>query len=70
MNIMEELSREVARVGGIKARYETMRGMPGVNVEPALSIMNASLSAAHRAAGLGDPETIIMQIENLKGFTE
>lgn len=70
MNIMESLSREIARVASLKTRYEGLRGLPGTNVEPAISIMEASLEVACVAIGEGEPKMILMNIENLKAFEE
>lgn len=69
MNLPEKLSREIARVTGIRASYYTLRNTPGVNVAPAMTMMAQSLERAHKAAGSGDPAEQIAAIKDLEGFT-
>lgn len=65
MNVMEKLSREVARVSQLALRYEEI-GAPGAF---ALAMMNAALEKAHLAAGSGAAEPVIAALVDLEGFT-
>lgn len=70
MNVAEKLAREIARVTELRGQYESLRGMPQVNVEPAIAMLNAALERAKRAAGLDDALTQIAAVLDLEGFTE
>lgn len=70
MNVAEKLAREIARVTELRGQYESLRGLPQVNVAPALAMMNAALERAKRAAGLDDTLAQIAAVHDLEGFTE
>ena len=67
-NLAEELPKEQARVRAIRDQYIECRGMPQVNVEPAIAMMDASLRYAEEAAAAGDIVKMLMALENLKTY--
>lgn len=53
VNLVEGLSREIARVTELRGQYESVRG-PGVLVEPQIRMMNSAIEIGHKAMGSGD----------------
>jgi hypothetical protein len=49
-------------------QYESCRGMPNVNVEPAIYMIKQSLKRAEKAAISGDLIAILEAYEDLKGI--
>lgn len=68
INVAEALATEIARVSALRERYRAMRGMPQVNVEPAIWMMTAALESATRASGTNDAVECIRALEDLRGF--
>jgi hypothetical protein len=65
----DALRREMARVRDeVMPAYLALRGMPNVNVEPALYLMRASLDAAAQALARGDVVAMLRAYEDLKGY--
>lgn len=63
------LPHEMARVrDNVMPQYLALRGMPNVNVEPALYLMRASLDAASKAMAEGDLVAMLRAYEDLKGY--
>ena len=69
MNIAEKLASEIRRVTELKAQYEALDGTHGVNVKPAIHMMDAALKYAIKSAGLPDAVTQIAALRDLEGFT-
>ncbi|MDQ2084780.1 hypothetical protein RA307_31765 [Xanthobacteraceae bacterium Astr-EGSB] len=70
MNFPEKLTHEVARVTRLQVRYEGMRGLPQVNVEPVLALIRASLSRAFVAISEGDIAAQALALADLEGYRE
>jgi hypothetical protein len=70
VNLMDALTRQIARVAVIGERYSSLGGMPGVDVQPVIRSIDRALETAHEAAASGDPQTIIRSLRNLEGFEE
>lgn len=70
MNVMEQLSRETARVAALKVRYDDLRGQERVEVRPTVWMINQTLEQAHEAAGSGDPIKVIAALKGLEGWQE
>lgn len=70
MNVPEKLAREIERVTRLRSQYETMLTMPGCNVRPVIAMINLSLNAAQRAAGVDDAQEQIAALVDLQGYTE
>lgn len=67
--LAEALPREMARVrDDLMPQYLALRGIPNVNVEPALYLMRASLDAAAKAMAEGDLVAMLRAYEDLKGY--
>jgi hypothetical protein len=69
-NLVGGLGEEIERVTKIRSLYESLRGTPGVNVEFAIAMMNASLKNAQTALNGGEIEPMMAAIEDLRTFTE
>lgn len=70
-NLVEGLSREIARVTEIKALYQKWQGnMLGANFGPAILMMSHDLEAAQNAMGGGDIRKMATALEALKGWQE
>lgn len=70
VNLMEALTRNIARVAVIGERYRSLDGMPGVDVQPVVRSIDRELETAHRAAASGDALTIIRSLRDLEGWNE
>lgn len=64
----EEYPKEQARVRAIRDQYVECRGMPQVNVEFAIALMDAALKEADEAAVSGDLPRMIRAYSALKEF--
>lgn len=69
-NVAEKLASEIRRVTTIREHYKRLDGMPGVNVKPAMAMMDYSLQAAIAAAGQDDALTQIAAVKDLQGYSE
>jgi hypothetical protein len=70
VNLMDALTRQIARVAVIGERYRCLGVMPGVNVLPVIHLIDRALETAHEAAASGDALTIIRSLRDLEGFEE
>lgn len=68
MNVAEKLAREIARVTTLRGHYAELDGTPGVNVKPALMMMDHTLEQAKLASGLDDAEVQLVCLKALEGF--
>lgn len=68
MNMAEALSREVQRVTELCERYRSIEKHQGLNVGPAIAMMDIALEGAHIAAGSNDALQVIQAYTYLKGF--
>ncbi len=65
----DALPREMARVRDeAMPQYLALRGMPGVSVEPALTLMRASLDRAAKAMAEGDVAAMLRAYQDLKEY--
>lgn len=63
------LPKEISRVRDeLLPQYLSLRGMPGVWVEPAIALMQAALSKADRAMIEGDTVAMLACYQELQGF--
>lgn len=69
MNAAEKLAHEIERVTKLRAQYESLRGMPQVSVEFAVSEMTASLDRAKAAAGTDDGVDVLRALAELAEWT-
>lgn len=69
MNLPESLAREIGRVTELREQYQSMAGMPGINVAPAVVMMDAALERAKAASGSPDIEGQIHALNDLQGFS-
>lgn len=67
-NLADALADEQARVRELRDEYASCRGMPMVNVEPALVLMDHALSQAEKAAASGDVLEVMKAYNTLMGF--
>lgn len=65
-----KLLKEIERVAGLRARYESFRGMRGVNVEPAIAFMTIAIGLGRDAIEADDAVDAIAALRQLEGFTE
>jgi hypothetical protein len=65
-----KLLKEIERVAGLRARYESLRAMPQVNVEPVINLMTFWIDAARRAIEEEDGMQAMLALHELEGFTE
>ena len=70
MNLPEKLAREISRVTQLREQYISLRSWPGVNVEPAIYMMEDALEKAKQAAGSPDIEGQISAVKDLEGYTD
>jgi len=62
------LPNEIQRVSRIRDEFISLRGMPGVMVEPQIAIMTAEIDRATRACASGDVIGMMRAYESLKGY--
>lgn len=67
-SLAEALPREINRVRAVQDTYKQLRGMPGVIVEPAIAMMEASIAEGIAALASGDVVRMLRSHEDLKGF--
>lgn len=65
-----KLLKEIERVAGLRERYKSLRGMPGVNVEPAIAFMTIAIGQGQEAIEDDDAVAAIAALKDLEGFTE
>lgn len=65
MNAAEKLAHEIERVVKLRERYESLRGMPNVIVEPQIQMMTMSIERAKRAAGTNDAVEVLKALKDL-----
>lgn len=70
MNAAEGLARQIRRVAEMRERYRSLDGRPGVNVKPVLTMIDAALDQACKAAGSDDAVAVIAAGQQLEGFSE
>lgn len=71
MPLLEKLSREVARVSGLRAQYRSVDERNYYpSLRPAIGVMSEAIEAAHKAAGNGDPAAIIGATVTLQEFED
>ena len=68
-SLADALPAEQARVRTLVSRYESLRGMPQVNVEPAIMMMQHALAAAEHASAAGDTVAMLCAYKALRDFT-
>ena len=66
--LADGLPEEINRVREIQDMYKSMRGMPQINVEPAIALMESSIQNAVKVAASGDVMEMLRAFEDLKGF--
>jgi hypothetical protein len=68
-NVAEELSREIGRVTSILEQYKKYsEAMPGANFRPAIFMLENSLEAAKKAAGMDDAIVQIRALTSLQDY--
>ncbi|MBY8826105.1 hypothetical protein [Sphingomonas colocasiae] len=67
-SLAEALPREINRVRAVQDAYKQFRTMPGVIVEPAITLMEASIVEGIAALASGDVVRMLRVHEALKGF--
>lgn len=71
INAAERLAREIMRVAKMRQHYCcTMRGLPNVNAEPAIVMMDQALESACIAAGTSSALEVIESLKKLEKFTD
>ena len=68
--LADALPAEVARVTKLSQQYAELRGVPGVNVEPAILLMNHALQEAAATSAAGDTVGMLQAYYALKDFEE
>ena len=69
MNAAEQLARELTRVTELRERYRQLETLPGVDVRPALMLMDRAIDQGLEAAGSNDAVQVIEALKELEGFT-
>lgn len=71
MNVAEKLAREIARVAAIRQQYADLdeKNLLRANFKPAIFMMDQSLDAAMKAAGIDDAIEQMRALADLEGFT-
>jgi hypothetical protein len=70
MNAAEALARQIRRVAVLRGQYAALRFQPGVNVAPALLMIDAALEQGCKAAGVDDAVAQLSAAQRLEGFEE
>ena len=70
MNVAEKLAREITRVTTIRANYAALDGKRGLEIKPALWLIDLDLERAKRAAGMDDAVEQIAALQELEGWQE
>lgn len=66
-SLAEAYAREQARLDSVIETYKSMRGMPQVNVEPAIILLQDLRLRSYDAAMSGDPIKMLRLYEEMKG---
>lgn len=61
---------EIERVSGLRETYKILRGMRGVNVEPAILLMISAIERAKDAIASDDAAEAMTALAGLDGFTQ
>jgi hypothetical protein len=69
-SVGRELLAEIERVSALRERYLSLLFTPGVNVLPAVSMMNAAIETAKICIRDEDGAGSIGALKTLQGFTE
>lgn len=69
LSIGIKLIDEIERVAALRAQYEAVRGMRGVNVEPAIFMMSQAIDRAKAAIADGDAVIALTALADLEAFT-
>lgn len=69
-HLAEALPQEIKRVTLMKEQYTTLMDMAGVNVRPAMFLMQRSIDAAVEACAAGDTVTMLTAYNDLKAFVD
>ncbi len=64
------LPAEIERVIALRSKYEALRSLPNVLVEPQIAMMSDLISRALRVSASGDVIEMIRVYEELKGWSE
>lgn len=64
------LAREISRVTAIREHYVSLLGWSGVEVRPAIMMIEMALRRALEAAGSPDVEGQIAALRDLEGFDQ
>ena len=64
-NTRVQLVREITRVEKLRERYEAVRDLPHIDVEPVLKLLDASLSKAAEAVEGTDPAAQLAALREL-----
>jgi hypothetical protein len=67
-SVAETLARQIRRVATIREQTERLRGMPRVNVDFALLMIDAALEAGCKAAGVDDAVAQLAACQQLEAF--
>ena len=67
-DLIQDLGQQMIRVARLKRQYQQLSGIPGVNVRPAIYLMDAALDGAASALADGDEDGLRSAIEDLAGF--
>jgi hypothetical protein len=67
-SLAEVLPREIERVIAVRSRYEALRSLPNVIVEPQIAMMSIAISRAIKASAAGDVVEMLRAYEELKGW--
>jgi hypothetical protein len=70
LNVAEALARQIRRVAILRGHYAALKFQPGVNVAPALLLIDAALERGCKAAGSNDIVAQIAAGQELEGFQE
>jgi hypothetical protein len=69
-HLAEALPKEIKRVTLMKEQYATLMDMAGVNVRPAMAMMQASIDLAVEACAAGDTVAMLRAYADLRGFVD
>jgi hypothetical protein len=68
--LADALPKEIKRVTLMKEQYATLMEMAGVNVRPAMFLMQRSIDAAVEACAAGDTVAMLTSYNDLQGFID
>lgn len=67
-NLAEALPKEITRIREVQGDFKTLRGMPGVIVEPQIMLMEHEIQQAIRACASGDVVEMLRCYATLKEY--